>query len=587
MIYSKIKNKIKGIVFFTFIYFTHLRNNIVLNKVKAMGKRPNTCTKDQSFEECELEILHEAIAKAEVKKQQTATNMPEINKIMAIVEDFIRKKKLIVYGGTAQNNILPKKDQFYDTNVDIPDYDFFSPNAKQDVKELADIYAKAGYIEVDAKSGMHSGTYKLFVNFIPTADITQMPQSIFNTLKRDALKINGIIYSPPNFLRMGMYLELSRPDGDVSRWEKVYKRLVLINKHYPLTSKECSHVDFQRPMSMSLDKHASANKPLTNKDKKKKENKKEKHSDKSLTKEKGTKISNEEIYDEVLKTFIHQDVVFFGGYAISKYAQYMPHHVRSQLQKIPDFDVLSEDALKTADIVKERLEDIGCKDVSVHKFADIGEIVSGHYEIRVGKDTVAFIYQPNACHSYNVLKDDGKDGNSVRIATIDTMLSYYLAFLYADKYYYDVNRIVCMSKYLFDVQAKNRLSQKGLLKRFSINCIGHQETVEEIREHKSEMWKKLSKSPGSKEYEEMFYRYRPDQGKGRVKRSQSQATRTKKKSGKPNLNKNKSKKKRAHLTKRINTRKRHRKKYKKYQGKTRKKSKNKTKKYNKNLFRIF
>ncbi len=550
-----------------------------------MKKRPKTCSKDQSFEECELEILHEAIAKAEVKKQQTATNVPEIKKIMTIVEDFIRRKKLIVYGGTAQNNILPKKDQFYDTNVDIPDYDFFSPTAMQDVKELADIYAKAGYIEVDAKSGMHSGTYKLFVNFIPTADITQMPMSIFNTLKRDALKINGIIYSPPNFLRMGMYLELSRPDGDVSRWEKVYKRLVLINKHYPLTSKDCSHVDFQRPMGMSLDKHASANKPLTNKEKEKK------RFDKYLTKEKkdkkGTKITNEEIYDEVLKTFIHQDVVFFGGYAISKYAQYMPHHIRSQLQKIPDFDVLSEDAAKTADITKERLEDLGCKDVSVHKYADIGEIISGHYEIRVGKDTIAFIYQPNACHSYNVL-DEGD--NLVRVATIDTMLSFYLAFLYADKEYYDVNRIVCMSKYLFDVQAKNRLSQKGLLKRFSINCIGHQETVEEIREHKSEMWKKLSKSPGSKEYEEMFFRYRPDQ----VKRGQSQAkgqvtqSRSTKKSEKSTLNKNKSKKKRGKLTKQINARKNYKKSNrKKHTSRKRNESKKRKNKYNKNLFRIF
>ena len=35
------------------------------------------------------------------------------------------------------------------------------------------------------------------------------------------------IIKPPNYLRMAMYLELSRPDGDVSRWEKVLKRLTL------------------------------------------------------------------------------------------------------------------------------------------------------------------------------------------------------------------------------------------------------------------------------------------------------------------------------------------------------------------------
>ena len=30
-----------------------------------------------------------------------------------IVEDFLKRKRLICYGGTAINNILPKKDQFY------------------------------------------------------------------------------------------------------------------------------------------------------------------------------------------------------------------------------------------------------------------------------------------------------------------------------------------------------------------------------------------------------------------------------------------------------------------------------------------
>ena len=56
------------------------------------------------------------------------------------------------------------------------------------------------------------------------------------------------------------------------------------------------------------------------------------------------------------------------------------------------------------------------------------------------------------------------------------MLSFYLAFYYSDKPYHPKNRILCMSKFLFDIQSKNRLQQKGLLKRFSINCIGTQPT---------------------------------------------------------------------------------------------------------------
>ena len=67
--------------------------------------------------------------------------------------------------------------------------------------------------------------------------------------------VAGILYAPPNFLRMAMYLELSRPAGDVSRWEKVLKRLILLNKHYPLSSKECGEKNpFQREMDDMLNK---------------------------------------------------------------------------------------------------------------------------------------------------------------------------------------------------------------------------------------------------------------------------------------------------------------------------------------------
>ena len=36
-----------------------------------------------------------------------------------------------------------------------------------------------------------------------------------------------------------MYLELSRPKGDTTRWEKILPRLKLLNKYYPLKSSKC------------------------------------------------------------------------------------------------------------------------------------------------------------------------------------------------------------------------------------------------------------------------------------------------------------------------------------------------------------
>ena len=458
------------------------------------------CDKKMTFNDCELAILRASVDKAEERQGRKTANSPEIKRIIGIVELFLRKKQLICYGGTAINNILPKQDQFYNKDIEIPDYDFYSSNALNDAKELVDLYVENGFQEVEGKSGQHYGTYKVFVNFIPVADITYIPKDLFNAIKRESIKVAGILYSPANLLRMNMYLELSRPAGDISRWEKVLKRLTLLNKNYPLSAKQCATVEFQRQMSES------------------------EYSD--------------NIYENVQRTLIDQGVVFFGGYALSMYSQYMPKNLKHKLQKIPDFDVLSEEPMLTAQIIKERLADINVKDVKIIKRPGLGEVIAPNYEIKVGKDTVAFIYEPLACHSYNIVKDQGYD---VKIATIDTMLSFWLAFLYANRPYYDKDRILCMSKYLFDVQEKNRLAQKGLLRRFSINCMGHQETVEEMRAEKAEKYNELKDKKKDVEYEEWFLRYRPteqkykneDEKKGnkRTRRNKNKKRRTRKRKG--------------------------------------------------------
>ena len=433
-------------------------------------KKTGNC-KDLSFEDCELSILRMAVDKAEEKIGRRVVNSEDMKKLIKIVEDFIKRKNLICYGGTAINNILPTEEQFYNKDAEIPDYDFFTTNALHDAKELADIYYQNGFTDVEAKAGQHHGTYKVFVNYIPIADLTLLPKGIYNSIKKEAIRVGGILYTPPNYLRMAMFLELSRPAGDTSRWEKVLKRMLLLNKNYPITDLNCNNIDFQREME--------------------------------------NKTSEEKIYENVRNTLINQGVVFFGGYAITLYSQYMPKHLRKKLEKIADFDVLSNEPETTALIVKERLKDIGLKNVKIIKREPVGEIIPEHYEIRLGKDTIAFIYKPIACHSYNVLNISGQ---KVKIATIDTMLSFYLAFLYTDRPYYNqfLERILCMSKFLFDVQQKNRLSQRGLLRRFSITCYGHQETVEEIRAHKAEKYKELKQKGNKEEFQEWFLNYKPD-----------------------------------------------------------------------------
>lgn len=435
-----------------------------------MPKEKKFC-KDLSFADCELAILRMAVDKAEEKMGRRIVNSEDVKKIIDIVQEFIKKKKLICYGGTAINNILPEQDRFYNKDIEVPDYDFFSQNALHDAKELADIYYDKGFIDVEAKSGQHHGTYKVFVNFMPVADITYLPKQIYSKIKDGAINVDGILYAPPNFLRMSMYLELSRPAGDISRWEKVLKRLALLNKNYPISDINCNDIDFQREMEH--------------------------------------RENEDKIFETVKNSLISQGVVFFGGFANVLYSRYMPIHLMKKLENSADFDVLSNNPEQTAAIVKDRLNDIGIKDVKIIKQSGVGDIVPQHYEVKADNDSILFIYKPIGCHSYNILMMKGK---KVKVATIDTMLSLYLAFLYADKPYYEEfkNRILCMSKFLFDVQQKNKLSQKGLLKRFSITCYGHQQSVEEMKAEKAAKYKEFKKSNDKKAFEEWFLNYRPD-----------------------------------------------------------------------------
>lgn len=433
----------------------------------------NGICENLTFNECELFILRQSVDNAKFKSNQEELKSPEIKIIFDILENFIKRKKLILYGGIAINNILPKKDQYYDKKYELPDYDIYSKNSINDAKELVDLYAFHGFKECEAKSAIHVGTYKIYVNFIPVADITQVPPKLFNSISKEAILVDGMLHCDPNLLRMSIYLELSRPFGDASRWEKILKRLILLNKNYPLKSKNCDTINFQRNMKISSE--------------------------------------GDKIFNIFKKIFIEEGVVFFGAYALSKYSKYMPKNLKKKFSKTPDFDVLSINPYDVSNKIKKKLKENGINNCNIVKHSQIGEIIPEHYDIQIGKDSVAFIYNPIACHSYNIIKE----GNyKIKIATIDTMLSFYLAFLYADLEHYDKKRILCMSKYLFEVQSRNRLAQKGVLKRFSINCYGHQKTLKEIFAEKSEKFKKIKKN--NKDYEKYFLRYRTNKNKIKI-----------------------------------------------------------------------
>ena len=427
----------------------------------------------------ELEILRNSVDYASKVLGKKLAQSDNVKKMIMLLENFLRNNKSLCYGGTAINAILPEQYKFYDKNIDVPDYDFFTPYPIEYSKKIADLYYNNGYTEVEAKSSIHSGTFKIFVNFLPIADITYMDETIFNNLYKRSIKINAISYCPPNFLRMGMYQELSRPMGDVSRWEKILKRLILLNKNFPLRGNFCNYKNFQRKY------------------------------EEEIYNEDENKVNSIKLYKIVKDCFINQGLIFFGGYAASLYGNYMPKNEKIYTKNIPDFDILSDDPYSSAVILKEQLIYQGFKNIKIILKPPIGKFVENHYEIMINKDIIAIIYKTNACHSYNVITINGR---KLKIATIDTILSFYLIFIYANRNYYDENRLLCISEFLFKVQLKNRLKQKGLLRRFTVNCYGKQKSLEDLRSDKSILYNELKDKPNfknSKEFKFNFFRYIP------------------------------------------------------------------------------
>lgn len=181
-----------------------------------------------------MEEIERIVEKLELENDKETAANPNVLTSLKIVKEFLQTHPVMCYGGTAINNLLPEKDRFYDPTVTVPDYDFYSKTPQEHAMILANQLSAAGIAEVEVKPGVHLGTFKVFANYTGVADITHLDSDIFDRVWKEDVVKDKIHYVTPNFLRLGMYLELSRPRGDVSRWTKVYSRLLLLNKHYPL-----------------------------------------------------------------------------------------------------------------------------------------------------------------------------------------------------------------------------------------------------------------------------------------------------------------------------------------------------------------
>lgn len=389
-----------------------------------------------------IKDLNQQLDNAVDIRDEMAAKNSELRRALNIVEDFLRKTKLPCYGGMAINAHLPNDKKFYDFSKTIPDYDFYSPNAQQDTDNLIALLEKAKFKNIAMRFGVNEGTYKVYVNYHGVADITLMIPWLFNKLYSDAIVEDGIHYVNADYLRKCMYLELSRPLGEVERWEKVYKRLLLLNVYKPVKSTCDAPTE-----SISMDK---------------------------------------DIYSIVLKYIIDKQFIFVGTEIADIYKNPNSNTISLMKTASPIVAYTDDPSIHLArlrQLISSQNKDVNLS--TVH-WKRILNLLPEMYGIKIDGKISIILIEKLYCHSYNSITVPrfGK----MLIASLDSAITLYFLLSYRR----DINDIVpetvlCFAHRLVEISTHTRDRNKpGRYPSFVLTCSGYQASKETLLAAKAE-----------------------------------------------------------------------------------------------------
>jgi len=390
------------------------------------------------------QVLEKAIDVAELRlKKETAAD-ESLAQALSIIYEFLKDKKRVCYGGTAMNAILPDSKKFYDPKLDVPDYDFYTPDLEEDVKEIVDRLNAAGFKDVYHKYGMHDGTKKVLVNFVAVADITHINREIYDVLKRRSIVRDGVHYTDDMVLRMMMYLELSRPRGEVARWGKVFERLQLINNLFPIRG--CG-----------------------------------------ASKGENTQKVPCKIREKIIDFIIDNKRILCNGPVESMYSKGIRHRAaKYKMEEGGPIFLTSSDAKADALTLKRLIS----SDIVLFRHHAKGEIVPERIELRLDGKMIALIIQENACHSYRSIPVS--DGRTIYIGSIEFLITLYLSMYIFTNQARDIlgSNVPCRVKTLIGLSKKNYTAKASQFSPFALECRGHQVSYQSLLKKKVNRIKK-------------------------------------------------------------------------------------------------
>ena len=410
---------------------------------------------------------------------------PNIIAALGVVSESIKKQKSVVYGGTALNAVLPKKLQFYDPEYDLPDWDFFCAEPIKIALDIADRVKELTSEDTSVTTAAHEGTYKVFCSGEAIADITYVPEDVLTILRENSIVIDKIHYAGPNYLRMAAYIELSRPLGQPDRWEKVIRRISLLNIAYPIETTKRG----EKPRGGGFLSVSKERKDLM----------------KKLIKKQDTTTIRENGEGEVF-AFIGPEV-----FSAIRSIVYKRNPSIKPSQNPSGIMIMSPNISKTTELITGL-----CKSPVIHKLSETGELLGEQVIIysdkkEAGRELCTIIETRDSCQGvYTIRVKSDKQTQKIRIGSIESMLYIYSALtLSKHPLPIDDSQLLRAVDSLIRLHIKILIRQKKPLLPLTDECIGKQITIKDMRSEKKTRIKNIVTKRGktNAEYFKLNLRY--------------------------------------------------------------------------------
>jgi hypothetical protein len=370
----------------------------------------------------------------DIEKKEELIQFEKYKDIFDEAIKFIKHKKVLLYGGSAINDLLPKESKIYSQNV-LPDIDVFSMHGQKLAKQIVRNFIKKGYNKVTTNytEALHENTFKVFVNSIAVFDITTISKKAFKNLQKNSVKGDtDIPIVDPQFLRLSLHMIMSQLYDAARRWEKVYERLIIFYKHFPPVL--CKNKEAKTPKNTSISATSNVMKELINK---------------------------------VYAFLENKDYILFGTNEVLEYIKnYSKSHIYLPVNnKIAPIQFITNgDIIRTANSIVTMLN---VESISVSKVFEEDEFIPQHIIIKYKNHQLVEIYNINTCVTFINHKN-------YKIASIHTILRMYLAMFFSTYRHFktDNNYLECVINMLSVIQHNTSKSRKTIFQQIIKQCYG-------------------------------------------------------------------------------------------------------------------